>query len=78
MPRIHPHAEATYRVLAGDGDTFQVEVTIPDSFPTRVSPFATRDEAEAWIARHRDNVQSQSSAGGWFRKPGGRGRASTA
>lgn len=72
MPRMHPHAEATYRVLAGDDGSFQVEVTIPDSQPTRVSPFPTESAAEAWIADHRNRVQAQSSAGGWFRKSGGR------
>jgi hypothetical protein len=77
MPRIHPHAEATYRVVARDDGTFQVEVAIPDSYPTTVSPFATQEDAEAWVVRHRDRVQTQSSAGGWFRKSGGRNREST-
>jgi hypothetical protein len=76
MPRMHPHAEASYRVLALDDGSFQVEVTIPDSHPTRVSPFATQRDAEDWIARHQERVQAETSAGGWFRKSGGRHRSS--
>jgi len=72
MPRIHPHAEAVYRVItAGDG-SFAVEVTIPDSNPTTVRPFATEADAEAWIADHRRRVETQAQSGRWFRGSGGR------
>ena len=39
--RTHPHAEATYRVVALSGGVFGVEITIPDRSPTTVSSFAT-------------------------------------
>jgi hypothetical protein len=74
MSKIHPHAEATYRVIPFDSGLFAVEVSIPDSHPTKVSPFNTEADAEAWIAEHRQRVQSQTGSGGWFRRAGSRGR----
>ena len=64
MPKMHPHAEATYRVLARDDGSFDIEVTIPDTHPTRISPFKTERDAEAWIAEHQRRVQEQSTMGG--------------
>ena len=59
--RTHPHAEATYRVVPSDDGAFAVEVDIPESYPTRVSPFATKAAAEAWITEHRRRVQSENA-----------------
>jgi hypothetical protein len=73
MPRTHPHAEATYRVIAIDNGAFGVEVSIPDSHPTKVSMFKTEADAEAWIAEHRRRVQSQTGSGRGFRRSSGRG-----
>ena len=67
MARTHPHAEATYRVISFPGGAFGVEVSIPDAYPTTVSTFATKADAEAWIAKHKSQVKAQSSATGWFR-----------
>ena len=67
MPKTHPHAEATYRVIAFDNGGFGVEVSIPDSHPTRVSMFKTKADAEAWITEHQRRVQSQTQSGRWFR-----------
>ena len=53
-------------VPLADG-TFSVEVVIPESYPTKVSPFSTEADAEAWIAEHRRRVQSEERAGRWFR-----------
>src|SRR6266480_6864690 len=50
MPKIHPHAEATYRVIPLEDGPFGVEVSIPENFPTTVRAFGTEAEAEAWIA----------------------------
>jgi hypothetical protein len=74
MPKTHPHAEATYRVIPFDGGSFGVEVSIPDSHPTRVSMFKTEADAEAWIAEHRRQVESQTQSGRQFRRSSGRGR----
>ena len=73
MPKTHPHAEATYRVIPLDGGSFGVEVSIPDSHPTTVSPFASAADAEAWIVDHRRRVESQAQTGGWFRRSSNRG-----
>jgi hypothetical protein len=72
MPKSHPHDEASYQVIPFDGGRFAVEVTIPGSHPTKVSPFDTQTDAEAWIDKHRIQVQTQSQTGRWFRKAGGR------
>ena len=71
MPKIHPHAEASYRVIPFDNGSFGVEVSIPDSNPTRVSVFKTEADAEAWIAEHRRRVQSQTQSGRQFRRSSG-------
>ncbi len=63
MPTSHPHAEATYRVLELDDGAFGVEVSIPDTHPTTVTRFASQKAAEAWIAGHRERVQSQAQSG---------------
>jgi hypothetical protein len=74
MPKIHPHAEATYRVISLENGAFGVEVSIPDSNPTTVSMFKTETDAEAWIAEHRRRVESQTQSGRQFRRSGGFGR----
>jgi hypothetical protein len=67
MPKTHPHAEATYRVIPFDDGSFGIEVTIPDSYPTTVSKFKSEADAEAWIAEHQRRVQSQAQSGRWSR-----------
>jgi predicted metal-dependent hydrolase len=74
MARTHPHAEARYRVIQFDNGSFAVEVSIPDSNPTRVSTFKTEADAEAWIVEHQRRVQSQTREGDWFRGSRRRGR----
>jgi hypothetical protein len=64
--RTHPHAEATYRVVAQSGGTFGVEV--PDTYPTTVSSFATEMAAKAWISREKQRVKSESLSGRWSQK----------
>lgn len=68
MPITHPHAAATYRVIACDDGSFEVEVSIPDSHPTRVRPFATTSDAEKWIEEHRRRVQAQTETRRWQRR----------
>jgi hypothetical protein len=55
----HPHADATYRVILQDDKTYGVEVAIPDSYPTMVKSFATVPEAEAWIAEHKRQAETE-------------------
>jgi hypothetical protein len=71
MPKIHPHAEATYRVIPFEDGSFGVEVSIPDNYPTTVRPFGTKADAETWIAEHQNRVQSENQAGRWFSRPPG-------
>ena len=66
MP-THPHADAVYRVVAMNDGSFGVEVSIPDSQPTTVTRFESEGAAEAWIAAHRERVQSQSQMGRGYR-----------
>ena len=73
MARTHPHAEATYTVVELRDGSFGVEVAIPDSYPTTVSPFASAADAEAWIEKHKTQVEAGAATGQWFRKPGRRG-----
>ena len=49
------------------GDTFGVKVSIPETYPTTVSAFATKADAKAWIATHKSRVETQAT--GWFRAP---------
>jgi predicted metal-dependent hydrolase len=75
MLRTHPHAEATYRIIAFDNGSFGVEVSIPDSHPTRVTTFKTEADAEAWITEHQRRVQSQKTQSNRrFRGTSSRGR----
>jgi len=69
MAMRHPHAEATYRVIPFDDAKFAVEVTIPDTSPTKVSPFATEADAENWIAEHRRRIEAPVQTG-WRRRTG--------
>jgi hypothetical protein len=71
--RTHPYSGATYRVIPLDEGSFAVEVSIPETYPAKVSPFATEAEAEAWIGEHRRRVQSESEPSRWFRSSGSSG-----
>jgi hypothetical protein len=69
MPRLHPHAGAIYSVVPlGDG-SFGVEVIVPETNPTRVSGFATKIAAGAWIETHKRQVESNLP----YRRPKPRG-----
>jgi hypothetical protein len=76
MARTHPHAEAAYQVISLPGGTFGVKVSIPETHPTTVSTFATKADADAWIAKHKSRVEAQSSASGWFQASRTRGGSS--
>ena len=60
MASPHPHAQATYRVVAVKDGRFGVEITIPDTFPTLVTSFASEADSEDWIAQHKRQVEQQS------------------
>src|SRR5258708_37619961 len=74
MARIHPHAEATYTVVPLEDGTFGVKVAIPETYPTTVRPFASEAEAEAWILKHKTQVEAGATPGQWVpQSRGGRG-----
>jgi predicted metal-dependent hydrolase len=77
MARTHPHAEASYKIIAFEDGSFGVEVSIPDSHPTIVTTFASEQDAEAWIAGHRRRVRSQAESGYWLRAQRGRSTRSS-
>lgn len=56
MPQVHPHIDATYKVLPRKDKTFGVEVSVPDASPTTVTSFATEADAERWIENHKNEV----------------------
>jgi hypothetical protein len=56
MAKEHPHAEATYRVVAQNDLTFGVEVSVPGCFPAMVTSFATEQMANAWISDYKRRV----------------------
>jgi NADH:ubiquinone oxidoreductase subunit B-like Fe-S oxidoreductase len=56
MPKEHPHAEATYRVVLQKDSTFGVEVNVPGCFPAMVTSFATEQSAEAWITGYKQRI----------------------
>ena len=58
MEKKHPHADATYRIVAQNDRAYGVEVSIPESSPTMVTRFATEQDAQRWIAEHRRRAES--------------------
>jgi hypothetical protein len=46
-------AEANYRVIHREDDSFAVEVTRPGALPQLAVGFATEAEADAWIAQDK-------------------------
>jgi hypothetical protein len=70
--RTHPHAEASYRVVALKDGGFGVEVVIPNTYPTTVSRFADEAAAEEWIAEKKRRVELEGVRRKWFRRPGAR------
>ncbi len=70
MPVVHPHAEAVYRVITLDDGKFAVEVSIPDSHPTKVTGLDTEEAAAAWIERHKAQVATGTikSRSSWSRR----------
>jgi hypothetical protein len=69
------HGPTLTQVMPSGDGAFAVEVSIPESHPTKVSPFATKADAEAWIAEHRRRVQSENEPSRWFRSSSSPGPA---
>jgi hypothetical protein len=65
MTRLHPHAGATYRVIRRPDMSFGAEVTILGMSPTVITGFATEALAEAWIAKHKREIEDYPPERGW-------------
>ncbi|MGO8920563.1 MAG: hypothetical protein ACLQJR_32110 [Stellaceae bacterium] len=63
MEKRHPHADAVYRVVPRVGNTFGVEISIPDTHPTTVTSFASEADAETWIANHKRRAEEGPTLG---------------
>lgn len=61
--KTHPHVAATYRVLQRDDRTHGVEVSIPETLPTLVTGFASREAAESWAAAHKRQTDQSVASG---------------
>ena len=52
----HPHLGATYKIIRMKDKSYGVEVSIPDAFPAMITGLATKEDAERWIERHRNEI----------------------
>jgi hypothetical protein len=68
MQPKHPHANAVYRIVHQPDTAFGVEVTIPETYPTIITSFATEADAEAWILAHKQRVTASLHGFGRSRK----------
>ena len=57
MPQPHPHAGATYEIIARKDGAFEIAVLMPDPpSAVTITGLATRAAAERWIAQHQAAV----------------------
>jgi len=66
MAQPHPHTGATYRVMRRPDNSYGAEVIIEGMNPTFITGFATQALAEAWIEKHKREIEDYT--------PGWRGR----
>jgi hypothetical protein len=62
MAQNLPKAEPAFRVFSRGDDSFGVEITIPPTEPTSVTPFATEGAALAWIADYQKRLEKAQDA----------------
>jgi len=68
LDRQHPHLGATYKTVAQDNGTYNVEVTIPGSAVVTISKFKTEAAASAWIADHERQINQGTLARAKFNR----------
>jgi hypothetical protein len=56
VKQAHPHLGATYKTVRQEDKTFGVQVSLPDAFPTTITSFDTKADAERWIERRKNEV----------------------
>jgi hypothetical protein len=69
MAQPHPHADATYHVVRRADLSFVAEVNIPGQYPITITGFATEAAAEAWIIKHKREVEDYRPSWRGRRKP---------
>jgi hypothetical protein len=67
MDKQHPHFGATYEISPLPDGSFEVEVSIPNTRPVKVTGFDVRASAEAWIAGHQRQIATGTIARGRLR-----------
>jgi hypothetical protein len=68
LDQQHPHLGATYKTVAQDNGTYNVEVTIPGSAVVTISKFKTEAAASAWIADHERQITQGTLARAKFNR----------
>jgi hypothetical protein len=68
LDRTHPHLGATYKTLAQDNGTYNVEVAVPGSAVVTISEFKTEAAASAWIADHERQIAQGTLARSKFNR----------
>jgi hypothetical protein len=58
----------TFRIFLMDDQTYGIEVTIPDSFPTTVKSFPSEEAAESWIANYQIRLAEKTTRKTWRRR----------
>jgi hypothetical protein len=54
--REHPHLGATYKITRMNDRSYGVEVAIPGAFPATITGLPTKEDAERWIERHKNEI----------------------
>ncbi len=54
--REHPHLGATYKITRMNDRSYGIQVAIPDAFPATITGLATKEDAERWIERHKNEI----------------------
>ena len=60
MQKVHPYAQAEYKVFEQPDRSFGVTIVTPETSPANVTPFPTKQAAEAWIEAHKARVAEQA------------------
>jgi hypothetical protein len=68
MAMQHPHTDAQYTIVHRPDASYGIRIEIPAQEPAIVTGFASRSEAEAWIAKHRQRVLAKRSDGPVFKR----------
>ncbi len=68
MDKTHPHLGATYKTVAQDNGTYNVEVTVPGSAVVTISEFKTEETAATWIADHQRQISQGTLARAKFNR----------